>query len=363
MSAIPRGKMIKVESNTDDLTCQQCVQGYYLPVKIWADDNEKWASNGLPEIDFQMCKPCPGSENGTGMAACNFKQGMGSCIYADAIGPRKTEPSLETKDEWRKRMENVGNCSCTTKLADEPKMAATGDQCTEAPPNFYKYNVGRDSYIFSCPRTLELAVSVCEEFSPSYIWEYMSPDGTPRKACTQSCGGKPETMTMCADERISNETFLNNTFIGKWDFIRNTAELFMKNDTTSGEGIYVKDDGVEYKLIVGSRIKYENVESTIDSIEFSNHYINGYREMTMTMGNSDKLYDGTRIKEIYVNSNWITLSDTNSEKDVTVIYDRLTRKGKCFCNGNNQASDPSTMEFHYYRGTSGLCVKSKVKYI
>ena len=54
-----------------------------------------------------------------------------------------------------------------------------------------------------------------------------------------------------------------------------------------------------------------------------------------------------------------------SEIEMKHLYntDNIEDKGKCFCNGNNLAAEPTLYEYHYYRSFTGLCVKSKVKTI
>jgi len=192
-------------------TCQKCVQGFYLPADI---DASLLAGNA---VEAQTaCLMCPGSENGTGVAACNWKKGLGSCIYADAIGERKED---EPNAEYQIRLMNAGKCGCSTQLLDIPTVAAKGAMCDEAPPNFYKMEIGSDWFMMSCPRTLPLGVEVCASFAPQYIWDYIGSDGTPRQACTQSCGGKPIEMTMCVDELSQKGGYLEQYYSGEWNFL------------------------------------------------------------------------------------------------------------------------------------------------
>ena len=232
-------------------TCQQCVQGFYLPADINVSVTSEVATRASSK-----CFACPGAERGTGLGACSWKKGLGSCIYTDAVG----EKHEETSDEFKNRLENVGKCSCTSQLLDVPVIAAKGERCDEAPPNFYKIPFESDWAMMSCPRTLPLDPDVCRNIGASdYVWDYIGVNGKPREACTQSCGGKPLEVSMCMDDYSSNETYINKTFNDKW------------------------------------RINIED-------------------------------------------------------------------KGQCFCNGNDILPD-ADKEAHYYRGTNGLCVKSKVKLI
>ena len=77
----------------------------------------------------------------------------------------------------------------------------------------------------SCPRTLPLGVEVCEDIAPDYIWNYIGTDGTPRRSCTQSCGGKPLEMTMCVDELAKNHKYLEDTFSGEWNFLNDDGTV------------------------------------------------------------------------------------------------------------------------------------------
>ena len=191
-------------------TCQKCVQGFYLP----ADIDASLIAGEATEAETQ-CLMCPGAENGTGLAACNWKKGLGSCIYADAVKTRKED---ENNVNFQVRLSNIGKCACSNQLLDIPTVAATGAMCDEAPPNFYKMQIGSDWFMMSCPRTLPLGVEVCQSIAPHYIWNYIGTDGTPRQSCTQSCGGKPIEMSMCIDELASNHKYLEDTFSGKWKF-------------------------------------------------------------------------------------------------------------------------------------------------
>lgn len=143
-------------------TCKTCVQGYYLPV----DTNQ---SIDMVVTGKSKCFPCPGVVKGRGIEACNWKKGLGTCIYADNV---QLDAVL-----------NVGKCSCTTALLGFPPIAATGETCEQAPPNFYKLYSGEDWVMMSCPRTLP--TNDCEN-----PWTYLQPDGTEAQACTQSCGAK-----------------------------------------------------------------------------------------------------------------------------------------------------------------------------
>lgn len=196
-------------------TCQKCVQGFYLPADI---DASLTANNAVEAVT--QCLMCPGSENGTGVAACNWKKGLGSCIYSDAVQERKED---ESDEDYSTRLGNIGKCACSNQLLDIPTVAATGRMCDEAPPNFYKMEIGSDWFMMSCPRTLPLGVEVCENIAPEYIWDYIGTDGTPRRSCTQSCGGKPVEMTMCVDELSKDHAYLSQRYSGEWGFLNGGA--------------------------------------------------------------------------------------------------------------------------------------------
>jgi len=191
--------------------CQKCVQGFYIPADI-----DKSLAAGSSVMAEEKCLMCPGSENGTGLAACNWKKGLGNCIYYDDIGDIK---EMEPVADFETRLLNIGKCACSTQLIDIPTVAAVGDMCDEPPPNFYKMEIGSDWFMMSCPRTLPLGVDVCENIAPNYIWDYIGKDGTPRQACTQACGGKPIEIAMCVDELASDNKYLEATFSGKWNFL------------------------------------------------------------------------------------------------------------------------------------------------
>lgn len=315
------GKIVKKEIPGSE-TCQRCVQGFFLEAFNPGDDHEFWITGDweVQEIPGK-CFPCPGvpEVSGTGLAACNFRRGLGSCIYADAVKKRKDElvynPTTgemerESKQAYRDRLNNIGKCSCTTRLDDEPRIAAYGDSCEEAPPNFYRYEVGKDWTILSCPRTLALGLSVCESEFPEYIWDHVGADGTPRRSCTQSCGGKPLLMSVCSDDSFFNlniSMLIEKTSGADWDFI-NQSMLNNNLDYTTLDGFNINNL---------SDIINNTVISNVSEIEMKHFY------------------------------------NTNDIED----------KGKCFCNGNNLAAEPTLYEYHYYRSFTGLCVKSKVKTI
>lgn len=148
-------------------TCSTCVQGYYLP----ADVNESIREN-IPLPAKTFCQQCPGVVKGQGIGACNWEKGLGTCINIDSV-------SIDN-------LLNVGKCSCTTALMQYPPLAATGETCNDAPPNFYKLYSGKDWVMTACPRTLPLGEC-------SNPWEYYRPDGKLESACTQSCGAKTAT--------------------------------------------------------------------------------------------------------------------------------------------------------------------------
>ena len=207
-------------------TCQQCVQGFYLP-----PDHDMSMSTGVATQATSKCLPCPGSENGTGVAACSWKRGLGTCIYADAVG----EKGEETSGEFETRLGSVGKCSCTNQLIDVPVIAAKGEKCDEAPPNFYKIRTVKDWFMAACPRTLPLGVDdYCKDNAPMYTWEYIRSNGKPDTSCTQSCGGKPLKVSMCMDELSQTPGYLEANFSGAWAFLNGTLTIPEK----------VKDKGV-----------------------------------------------------------------------------------------------------------------------
>jgi hypothetical protein len=154
--------------------CQSCAQGFYVPADVSTS-----IENGISTPVQGKCVSCPGAESGTGLAACNFKNGYGQCIYHENVG---TQQPSESSNAFSKRVEHVGSCACTVGLLDAPVVGAFGTTCEDAPPNFY--NDG--NAILACPRVLPLEVSKCTE-----PWSYVRTDGTPEQACTQTCGAKP----------------------------------------------------------------------------------------------------------------------------------------------------------------------------
>ena len=205
-------------------TCKRCVQGFYLPAN--ADESIK---SGVAVSASSKCFPCPGAEKGTGVSACSWKRGLGMCIQVDAVGKKKDE-------NFQERLLNVGKCSCTTQLLNVPPIVAKGEKCDEAPANFYKMDLESDWTIMSCPRTLPLDPSVCENIgAKQYIWEYLGTDGLLRKACTESCGGKPIEVSMCIDSLANNKTYLSETFKGKWTISENqTGQCFCNGNNILG---------------------------------------------------------------------------------------------------------------------------------
>ncbi len=195
--------------------CLKCVQGFFLPPDI----TQTLAQN-KPIDAVAGCTPCPGAEQGTGVAACSWKRGLGACVYNDAIGERKTSPVNEDDTSYTARLLNVGKCSCTNKLLDVPIIAAMGNVCNEAPPNFYRAPSGSDWTMMPCPRTLPLGVDVCEDIAPQYIWNYVGSDGTSRSSCTQSCGGKPIASAICMDEMSLGQEWADS--FENWSFINKT---------------------------------------------------------------------------------------------------------------------------------------------
>jgi hypothetical protein len=207
--------------------CQQCVQGFYLPANVTESLEKKEARPAMTS-----CRPCPGAELGTGIAACSWKKGLGSCIYTDAV---------VYGDHFTNRLQNVGKCSCTAQLLDVPVIAAKGERCDEAPPNFYKVPFESDWAMMSCPRTLPLDPDVCREIGASdYVWNYIGSDGTSREACTQSCGGKPLKVSICMDEFTSNITYINKTFDDNWVGI----DINKKGQCFCKKGFYKATNGL-----------------------------------------------------------------------------------------------------------------------
>ena len=174
-------------------TCSACVQGYYLPA-----DMNKSSEQGMPTPGKSSCFPCPGVTKGLGTDACNWKNGLGTCIYTDAV-------SMDN-------LLNVGKCSCTVALMAFPPLAAVGETCDQAPPNFYKSYSGKNLVINSCPRTLPL-----DECSDP--WTYLQPDGTEAQTCTQSCGAKSATC--------ENGTCICND-VGEFRYYKSTNGLCTK---------------------------------------------------------------------------------------------------------------------------------------
>ena len=191
-------------------TCQRCAQGFYVP-----PDHNKSVAAGVATAAESICLPCPGAESGTGMAACSWKRGLGTCVYNDAVGEKHNENAVE----FEFRLGNVGKCSCTNQLLDVPVLAAKGAMCDEAPANFYKVQMGQDWFMTACPRTLPLDVAHCIEHAPEYLWDYIRYNGQPDQSCTQSCGGKPLDVSMCMDEMSQNSGYLQAQFSEHWDFM------------------------------------------------------------------------------------------------------------------------------------------------
>lgn len=209
-SKVWRGQYCEcLASNIFSTQCDSCAQGFYLPPDI-----NKSTDEAIPAET--SCQSCPGSTNGAGTLACSWNKGLGNCVYNDAVG---TRIDGESSEDFSKRLLNVGKCSCANQLVDAPVIAAAGEQCSQAPPNFYKrYNDG-DWSMQSCPRTLPLGLNTCPS---QYKWDYIASNGESRQACTQSCGGKPVDVAMCMDELSQQPGYLNETFSGNWEFLIDT---------------------------------------------------------------------------------------------------------------------------------------------
>ena len=387
------GRIMKKEVPGSEI-CQKCVQGWYLPPIIpdINSDTEFWNSDWSVQTIKGKCQACPGVEpdKGTGLGACNFKRGLGACIYADAVDKRKISEA-ETKEDFIKRLENIGKCSCTTRLDDEPRIAAMGYNCDEAPHNFYKYSLGRDWTILSCPRTLPLGLSVCIDSSPSYIWNHIGPDGTPRQSCTQSCGGKPIVMTMCVDDKVPVD---DTDFQGKWNFLTPDTDVSEGGDWSVIEkvievqkiniegtdlngtfririgesssdpitpNIDVLNENVYTMMLELNNLHYDYGEGRVNirNVFISYEKVDTKHSWTVTFnGNHGNIPEITLITSGLTGTNIIT-----SVEEVTPGVSVFDKKGTCYCNRNNLAAEPTLYEYHYYRSFSGLCVKSKVKTI
>lgn len=154
--------------------CSACATGFHLPV-----DPVRSALAGHGVAAPGSCEPCPGAENGTGLAACHFLDGFGSCIYADDI---TAGADLEA------RLARVGTCACTTALDAPPQLAATGPACGQAPPGFFH----ADGTIQPCPRVLRTG-----DCRPGASWNYTRADGSTDEICIETCGGAYGLVATC----------------------------------------------------------------------------------------------------------------------------------------------------------------------
>lgn len=143
-----------------DGLCHACGSGFYLEVDPVAS-----ALQGKGVSKPGACLPCPGAEGGTGLAACNFLKGYGECIYAEDV--------VDAFDR-------VGTCACTTAIDAPPQLAATGPECADAPPGFFK----QDENILPCPRVLRTG-----ECRDGARWNSTRADGTIYETCVEMCGG------------------------------------------------------------------------------------------------------------------------------------------------------------------------------
>lgn len=143
-----------------DGLCHACGSGFYLEVDPVAS-----ALQGKGVSKPGACLPCPGAEGGTGLAACNFLKGYGECIYAEDVVDA---------------FERVGTCACTTAIDAPPQLAATGPECADAPPGFFK----QDENILPCPRVLRTG-----ECRDGARWNSTRADGTIYETCVEMCGG------------------------------------------------------------------------------------------------------------------------------------------------------------------------------
>ena len=88
-----------------------------------------------------------------------------------------------------------------------------------------------------------LGLSVCESEFPEYIWDHIGADGTPRRSCTQSCGGKPLLMSVCSDDNFFNlniSMLIEKTSGVDWDFI-NQSMLNNTLDYTTLDGFNINN--------------------------------------------------------------------------------------------------------------------------
>lgn len=152
-----------------DGLCHSCAQGFYLPA-----DPVLSALAGKGIAAHGDCLPCPGAEYGTGLAACNFLQGYGQCIYADTVAVE--------------HLDRIGTCACTNAIGAPPQIAATGPTCSDAPPGFFT----REGNILACPRVLR--TGVCNDQSR---WETTRLDGSTFETCVEVCGGEIGMVATC----------------------------------------------------------------------------------------------------------------------------------------------------------------------